>query len=119
MRTRADYSGALRLLRKRARDPKGFPKAMLVSALQEDGLADAWQEMQALVQWRRDNGFFDSARAAQAEYWFAEEVRQGVLRRLESGAAKEVMAELGTAVAKGEITAALAAKEALSRIGEA
>ncbi|WP_322866885.1 methylmalonyl Co-A mutase-associated GTPase MeaB [Aquicoccus sp. G2-2] len=117
MRTRADYSGALRLLRKRARDPKGFPKAMLVSALQEDGLADAWQEMQALVQWRRENGFFEAARAAQARYWFAEEVRQGLLKRLDNEAAKAVMAELGDAVAKGETTATLAAKTALRRIG--
>ncbi|MGB7241414.1 MAG: methylmalonyl Co-A mutase-associated GTPase MeaB, partial [Sulfitobacter sp.] len=41
-RTCADYTGALRLLRKRARDPESFPKAMLVSALQEQGMAEAW-----------------------------------------------------------------------------
>ena len=33
-RTCADYAGALRLLRKRAQDPEGYPKAMTVSALE-------------------------------------------------------------------------------------
>ncbi|MBN2760015.1 MAG: methylmalonyl Co-A mutase-associated GTPase MeaB, partial [Rhodobacteraceae bacterium] len=37
-RTCADYAGALRLLRKRPADPEGFPKAMTVSALENNGL---------------------------------------------------------------------------------
>src|SRR6056300_680274 len=65
-RTCADYAGALRLLRKRAQDPDGFPKAMTVSALHEDGVATAWAEMQALSDWRRDHGHWDTRRAAQA-----------------------------------------------------
>ncbi len=52
-RTCADYAGALRLLRRRAQDPEGFPKAMTVSALERDGLAEAWAEMQALADWRK------------------------------------------------------------------
>jgi len=38
-RTCADYAGALRLLRKRSQDPPGFPKAMMVSAVAETGVA--------------------------------------------------------------------------------
>ena len=38
MRTVADYSGALQLLRRRPQDPTGFPKALPVSALAEEGL---------------------------------------------------------------------------------
>ena len=53
-RTCADYSGALRLLRKRVQDPEGFPKAMTVSAYEGDGLEAAWGEMQALADWRRE-----------------------------------------------------------------
>jgi acetate kinase len=37
-RTCADYAGALRLLRKRPQDPAGYPCAMTVSALEENGL---------------------------------------------------------------------------------
>ncbi|WP_137701558.1 methylmalonyl Co-A mutase-associated GTPase MeaB [Marimonas lutisalis] len=116
-RTCADYAGALKLLRKRPQDPEGFPKAMMVSALAEEGLEKAWEEMTALVEWRRQNGFFDGAREAQARYWFGEEVRQGLLKRLEGEAARAVMDELSRRVAEGDITATRAAEEALARIG--
>ena len=70
MRTVADYAGALRLLRKRAQDPEGFPKALPVSALEEQGLIKAWDEMKTLADWRREQGHFTSRRAAQARNWF-------------------------------------------------
>ena len=114
IRTCADYSGALRLLRKRPQDPDGFPKALTVSALQENGLEIAWDEMQTLAGWRRDNGHFDARRAAQARYWFEEEVRQALLARLQSEGARRAMAELSDKVAAGETTPALAASEMLS-----
>ncbi|TKA94074.1 methylmalonyl Co-A mutase-associated GTPase MeaB, partial [Cereibacter changlensis] len=79
MRTVADYSGALHLLRRRPQDPEGFPKALPVSALADEGLAGAWAEMQALLEWRRANGHSDRRRAEQARHWFEEEVRQGLL----------------------------------------
>ncbi len=117
-RTCADYSGALKLLRKRPQDPEGFPKAMMVSALEEAGLEKAWEEMQALIKWRKENGFYDATRAGQARFWFNEEVRQGLLRQLETGAAKQVMERLGAEVARGEITPSQAARTALARIAE-
>ncbi|WP_372612665.1 methylmalonyl Co-A mutase-associated GTPase MeaB [Aquicoccus sp.] len=117
-RTCADYSGALKLLRKRPQDPEGFPKAMLVSALEEAGLEKAWEEMQFLIKWRKENGFFDATRAGQARYWFGEEVRQGLLRQLESGAAKEMMEQLGAEVAQGAITPSQAARRALASMAE-
>ncbi len=115
-RTCADYSGALRLLRKRPQDPTGFPKAMMVSAVEEMGLEQAWSEMTALIDWRRENGHFDATRARQAQFWFGEEVRQRLLRSLQSGAAKDVMETLAAQVAAGKITATRAAEEALTRI---
>ena len=81
-RTCADYSGALRLLRKRPQDPEGFPKAMMVSATEGQGIAQVWAEITALTRWRRDNGLFASRRAEQARHWFEEEVRQTLLARL-------------------------------------
>jgi LAO/AO transport system kinase len=113
MRTCADYAGALRLLRKRPQDPQDFPKAMTVSALEEDGLAKAWEEMTTLTDWRREAGHFAGRRAAQAEYWFGEEVRQGLLARLEREPIKGMMDQLGRQVATGNTTPSAAAAELL------
>lgn len=115
MRTCSDYSGALRLLRKRPQDPEGFPKALTVSALEDNGLDRAWEEMQALIAWRREHGHFDARRAAQARYWFAEEVRQALLARLDRPEAREAMARLSEEVAMGATTPARAAKDMLDR----
>ncbi|SDO38651.1 LAO/AO transport system kinase [Lutimaribacter pacificus] len=112
-RTQADYAGALRLLRKRPQDPEGFPKAICVSALQEDGLERAWDEMRTLVDWRRETGHFDARRAAQARYWFGQEVRQALLAQLETGAARARMDELAEDVAGGRMTPTVAAQEML------
>ncbi|WP_163847091.1 methylmalonyl Co-A mutase-associated GTPase MeaB [Pseudooceanicola aestuarii] len=112
-RTCSDYAGALRLLRKRPQDPEGFPKAMMVSAVEASGLTDAWVEMQALVDWRREAGHFDGARAAQARYWFAEDVKHGLLAQLETDPARARMAALAEEVAQGRKTPTLAAEEML------
>lgn len=84
MRTCADYAGALRLLRKRAQDPEGFPKALTISALEVQGLQAAWDEMATLTQWRRDSGIWAATREAQAAYWFRTDVRQGLLDMLQN-----------------------------------
>jgi len=117
LRTCADYAGALRLLRRRPQDPEGFPKALTVSAQEENGLAEAWAEMQALVDWRRSNGHFDRRRAEQARGWFEAEVRRGLLARLsEDPALTARMAALGAEVAAGRAEPASAAAEILARI---
>lgn len=115
-RTCSDYAGALRLLRKRPQDPEGFPKALMVSALQEDGLAKAWEEMTTLTAWRRDHGHFDGRRAAQAQYWFEQEVRQALLAQLETADARAEMQKLAEKVAGGELVPSLAAQEMLNRL---
>ena len=115
-RTQADYAGALRLLRKRPQDPPGFPKALAVSALEENGLSGAWAEMHSLAEWRRAEGHFDGRRAAQAEYWFGQEVRQALLAQLDTPSARAQMAALGQAVALGQKTPGLAAKEMLAAL---
>jgi len=81
-RTCADYTGALRLLRKRPQDPDDFPKARTVSALETDGLAEAWEDMQTLTGWRKDHGIWDQTRADQARHWFQEEVHLQLMARL-------------------------------------
>jgi len=116
MRTCADYSGALRLLRHRPQDPDGFPKAVTVSALEEQGLRGAWDEMTKLTDWRREQGHFHSRRAEQQRYWFEEEVRQALLAQLQTGVAKDHLAALGDQVAKGEISVSKAAGEMLDHL---
>ncbi|WP_372604251.1 methylmalonyl Co-A mutase-associated GTPase MeaB [Actibacterium sp.] len=117
MRTCADYAGALRLLRKRPQDPEGFPKAMTVSALEEAGLQKAWEDMQALADWRRENGHFDGRRSEQAQHWFGEEVRMGLLARLDTDPEiRARMQDLGRAVAKGETSVSGAAAEMLATL---
>ncbi|QYX57829.1 methylmalonyl Co-A mutase-associated GTPase MeaB [Roseovarius sp. SCSIO 43702] len=118
-RTRTDYAGALRLLRKRPQDPEGFPKAMTVSALEEEGFAEVWAEMEALVDWRREKGFFDARRAEQARHWFREEVRHALLAQLETGDAKARMERLADAVARGDMAIAAAAREMVAGLGDA
>lgn len=117
MRTVADYAGALQLLRRRPQDPKGFPKALPVSALADEGLALAWDEMRALVAWRKEQGHWDRTRAAQARHWFEEEVRQGLLAALAREPQKGLMAGLGDRVARGELAPEAAAAEMLRLLG--
>ena len=117
-RTCSDYSGALRLLRKRPQDPEGFPKAMMVSALADEGLQTAWEEMTSLVDWRRETGHFDGRRAAQARYWFEEEVKQRLLARLRTPEAQQAMGESADAVAEGAVTPAVAAQRLLQGLAD-
>ena len=117
IRTCADYAGALRLLRKRAQDPSDFPKAMTVSAATGEGLDTAWAEMSALVSWRRAQGIWQSTRAAQAEVWFMEEVRQGVLARLEADPEiKSLRDTLRARVKSGDISPERAADQVLAAL---
>jgi LAO/AO transport system kinase len=61
---------------------------MTVSALEQSGLEKAWAEICALMQWRRESGHWALRRAAQARHWFYEELRQTLLARLDTPAAK-------------------------------
>ena len=114
-RTCADYSGALRLMRKRPQDPEGFPKALMVSALESEGVEAAWAEMKQLADWRRETGVWAQTRAAQGAYWFHEELRRGIEARLAESAGAEVDAA-EQAVRAGERGAAEAAAGVLDRL---
>ena len=114
IRTCADYTGALRLLRKRVQDPKDFPKAMTISALEEDRLEIVWQQIAMLSEWRRNNGHFDSNRVRQAQVWFEHEVRRGILAQLERNEnLKNLQRSLRTKVAEGVVSPDAAAATVL------
>jgi len=113
-RTCADYAGALRLLRKRAQDPEAFPKAVMASALEGDGLDQVWSDVQALHHWRQEHGHFDKRRAAQAMHWFQAEVQNGVLARLATSQdAQVLMQDLQAKVQSGHLPASAAATQVL------
>lgn len=78
MRTCADYSGALRLMRKRSHDPDGFPKALCISSIENTGLEQAWSEISTLIDARKSNGYFGENRSRQALKWFEEELQNKV-----------------------------------------
>ncbi|MBZ0124195.1 MAG: methylmalonyl Co-A mutase-associated GTPase MeaB, partial [Roseovarius sp.] len=59
----------------------------------------------------------DARRAEQARYWFLEEVKQGLLARLETPEARAAMEEAATQVADGRATATNAARDLLARMG--
>lgn len=103
-RTCADYAGALRLLRPRAGDPDGFPRAMTVSAATGAGLDEAWAAVEALARARRESGAFEGRRRAQAEAWFHHALETGLLARLGADPATAARRrELARAVAEGRI----------------
>jgi len=119
MRTCADYAGALRLMRKRAQDPDGFPKALTVSALEAEGLQTSWDEIQTLIDWRKDAGIWGQTRKAQASYWFAEEVRAQMMARLQADPATAAQIEtMRLAVEAGDILPTSAAAQVLKGLDQ-
>ena len=89
----------------------------MVSALSEDGLEAAWDEITALTEWRRDAGVHDAMRSAQAQYWFEEDVRSAFLSALERPEARSAMQQLGAQVSGGTLEPGAAAKEMLRLFG--
>ena len=80
--TRADYAGALNLMRMRKRDPEGFPVALTASALTGAGIADIWSKIRRLDAWRRESGWFARHRAEQAVRWMRASIERGAVAQL-------------------------------------
>ncbi len=113
-RTRSDYAGALRLLRARPQDPEGFPKALAVSALQEEGLDEVWREIRALDAWRREHGVRDARRREQAVEWMRFEIRSRLMDMFSaSPAVAALLPELERRVSEGGLSPDAAATRAL------
>jgi LAO/AO transport system kinase len=115
--TCADYAAALRLLRPRPGDPRGYPRAMTVSALTGAGLPEAWAAIEALAAARVASGAWDARRQAQAEAWFIHAFEAGLVARLTAdpatGARRRVLA---ARVAAGELAPDAAAESFLQEI---
>lgn len=117
MRTCADYAGAMRLLRKRAQDPEGFPKALTVSALETAGIDRAWDDIQTLVNWRIETGIWDQTRQDQASYWFTQEVSQGLLQVLrDDPMTRQHIEAAAQSVTDGTLSSSTAAESVLNKL---
>ncbi|MEM7499769.1 MAG: methylmalonyl Co-A mutase-associated GTPase MeaB [Pseudomonadota bacterium] len=77
--TRADYQGALHLLRRRPGDPEGFPKALTASAATGEGVDGVWEALTALDDWRAAEGWREKRRAEQSLAWFRQSLERGLL----------------------------------------
>ena len=85
-------------------------------ALEENGLNEAWAEVEALTEWRRAEGFWQHARAAQARYWFEQAVKQALLAQLEKPKAKAALTELSDRVAQGLADPTKAAQDFVTQL---
>ncbi len=101
-RTRADYAGALKLMRARGDMPEGVPSVLPVSALEGSGLAAAWEAMRQLADWRRKSGAFAVQRAGQAQAAFAVALRRALTEAVTAEPrVAEALARAEAAVADG------------------
>ncbi len=116
--TRADYSGALRLFRKRPGDPEGYPAALCVSAVSGAGLAEAWERIAALDAARRESGWREENRQRQRSERLRAELEEGFLARLHAlPAFRAELEALEAGVAAGEVLPEAAAADLLDRFG--
>ena len=116
-RTRADYAGALRLLRRRPGDPEDFPRALAVSAATGDGLDGAWGAVEELAAARQASGAWAARRREQAETWFLRAVETGLAQRMaRDPRLRTVRTELGQEVAAGALGPEVAADRLLTAL---
>jgi LAO/AO transport system kinase len=116
--TRSDYASALRLVRKRRRDPEGFPAAVCSSAVTGDGLDEVWRKIKTLDAWRRESGWFDRYRAEQAVRWMKSAAERGVVEWLYTHpAVKAKRPDLEAKVVDGTLAPEEAAERLLELFG--
>ena len=76
----------------------------------------AWDEMQALTDWRKAHGHWDRRRAAQARHWFEQVVRHELLAQLGEAKVQTRMIELGDKVTQGALSESAAARTLLEAL---
>jgi LAO/AO transport system kinase len=117
--TRADYAGALNLIRKRQRDPEGFPVALTASALKGEGMGKIWDKIRELDNWRRDSGWSARNRADQAVRWMRASVEHGAVDQFYAQPAIAArLPQLEAQVADGKLAPEDAADQLLAMFRE-
>ena len=111
-RTRADYGGALELIR--SGHDSWRPRAMVVSALEDQGIAEIWQTILEHHELMRASGAFDERRREQSRAWLWKLLEEGIDRafREQPGMIEAIKRE-EEAVAAQKTTPAVAARTLL------
>ena len=115
-RTNAEYAAALRLLRKREGDPDGVPAAMEISALEETGIAEAWERVRSLTAWRRERGAHARLREKQIRSWVRALVEEELMRRAGATDENSLPPGVEARLLAGELDPGAAASQILSKM---
>jgi len=114
--TRSDYAGALRLMRRPAGDPEGYPMALAASAATGAGIDRVWAAVGTLDAARRASGRRDARRAEQAVAAMHRALRDALMAALDAddalGAAR---ARLEAEVAAGRCLPDAAAERLIAQ----
>lgn len=113
--TCGEYAAALRLFRRRPSDPEGVPAALLVSAIEGQGIDEVWQRVEQLHDWRRKNGQLDEIRKRQIASWIRSEIQETIMRRSGWSQGEELPADALQAVMDGEFDPIKAAQLAVDK----
>jgi LAO/AO transport system kinase len=111
-RTRADYGGALELIR--SSSDAWRPRAMVVSALESEGIAEIWETILEHHELMQASGEFDERRRKQARAWMWKLLEDGIGRVFrELPGMREAIKREEEAVAAQKTTPAAAARALL------
>lgn len=114
-RIRDDYASALGLVR--SRSALWQPPVLLASALEDTGVAEVWQAIEAFRAAHAGPEGIQARRAAQARAWLWEAVEDGLRDHLHRDArSRRWMADLERQVMAGEVEPADGAADILKRI---
>ena len=111
-RTRADYAGALQLIR--GVSDAWRPRAMAVSAIESEGIVEIWESVEEHHALMLANGQFDARRRQQSRAWLQKLLEDGIGRAFrEQPGMREAIAEEEEAVAAQKTSPAAAARKLL------
>ncbi|MDQ8203800.1 methylmalonyl Co-A mutase-associated GTPase MeaB [Pelagicoccus sp. SDUM812003] len=100
---RSEYERVMRFLHPYT--PKWKPKAMACSSVTGEGVDEIWEMITGFEQFLKENGVFESRRAAQNSQWFKTLLEESALRLFyQKSEVKGCLSEVRDKVAAGELT---------------
>ena len=118
-RTAAEYESSMNLLPKRKEMPSAHPKTLLISAIRDIGVEDAWREISNLAGWRKVHGYWIAKRQSQERHWFRREIRSALVAMLERNPTiGALISEMENRVSNGTIDRHCAVEELSKAIRE-